>query len=263
MTLSDIQQGLDAHKYELSQLKEEFISLKNRFDTVQRRLEVLSGTEPVSVVDTVVTQSSRKPSDADLIGSPNLGAMGFFSGGRPMRVRHLVELAVEKMGLPQPTNMQSVTNAMGRFLAANVGKEFTFDFNGEKNTYRLTKKFNGLGKDYAHRLYRFVTERTADARQTEVTQRIKDTIAQNSGKTLRQFIFEALQNTNGPLTYNEVAEIVLERGYVTASKKSNFPSMVLHILIQDNAFRRATRKQTRPARFVLAAEESNSMSAQE
>ena len=69
-------------------------------------------------------------------------------------------------------------------------------------------------------------------------------------KPLRIFVKTVLSNSNEPLTVAEVAELVLEAGYLTASKK-NFRNIVQQVLLGDDAFKRATRLKTRPVRYKL------------
>ena len=66
-------------------------------------------------------------------------------------------------------------------------------------------------------------------------------------KTLKDYVKQALDNSNEPLTVKEIAELVLESGYKTTS--DNFNSVVFQILRNDAVFKRKTRPKTRPARF--------------
>ncbi len=72
----------------------------------------------------------------------------------------------------------------------------------------------------------------------------------NNGRSLEDFIIEVLQNSNEPLSAKEVAELVLDAGYRTASKR-NFVNIVLQALVRSPSIRRFTRGKTRPTRYVL------------
>jgi len=67
-------------------------------------------------------------------------------------------------------------------------------------------------------------------------------------KTLKQYIKQVLDASNEPLTVKEIAELIVEAGYKTASM--NITNMVLGALSNDAAFKRKTRPNTKPARFV-------------
>lgn len=71
--------------------------------------------------------------------------------------------------------------------------------------------------------------------------------------TLEDFLVEVLQNSNEPLTAKELADLVVEAGYKTKSKK-NFVGIILQTLVRSPAIRRATRGKTRPTRFSLIEE---------
>lgn len=68
-------------------------------------------------------------------------------------------------------------------------------------------------------------------------------------KSLREFIKEALQNSNEPLAAKEISDMVKEAGYKSNSR--NFQSIVLMCLTKNREFKRTTRAKTRPVRFDL------------
>ena len=69
----------------------------------------------------------------------------------------------------------------------------------------------------------------------------------NEGRSLEDFMVDVLQNSNEPLTAKEVADLVLDAGYKTKSKK-NFVNIVLQAMVRSVFIRRATRvKQDRLA----------------
>ena len=75
-----------------------------------------------------------------------------------------------------------------------------------------------------------------------------ETVPPKPAKTLKECIYEVLDNSNEPLTAREVTDLLLEQGYVTTS--GNFLSVVLQTLMKSPDFVRATR--TRPNRFRIA-----------
>lgn len=69
-------------------------------------------------------------------------------------------------------------------------------------------------------------------------------------KPLKIFVKNVLNTSNEPLTVREIAELVLEAGYKTASVK-NFRNIVQQVLLADAEFKRKTRPKARPARYSL------------
>ena len=77
----------------------------------------------------------------------------------------------------------------------------------------------------------------------------KKKIHLNDGKPLKEWIVELFKNSNEPLTAKEVADLLLDAGYKTLSKK--FAHVVLNTLASYPEFRKATKKR-KPFRFTLA-----------
>lgn len=74
---------------------------------------------------------------------------------------------------------------------------------------------------------------------------------QNPQKPLKWFVKDVLNKSNQPLTIKEVAALVLEAGYKTASTSENFRSIVAAALANDAEFKRKTRAKTRPIRYAV------------
>jgi len=69
-------------------------------------------------------------------------------------------------------------------------------------------------------------------------------------RSLHDYVMEVLENSNEPLTSKEIADLVLEKGYITEAKTA-FSNIVLHALTVSSDFRKATRGKRRPIRYSL------------
>jgi hypothetical protein len=67
---------------------------------------------------------------------------------------------------------------------------------------------------------------------------------------LRQFIVKALSESNEPLTIDQIANLVLEAGYITSSIK-NFRHIVYNILSSNADFKQTNRPKVKPYRYTL------------
>jgi hypothetical protein len=73
---------------------------------------------------------------------------------------------------------------------------------------------------------------------------------QGKFKPLREFIRDALNQSNEPLTVKEITELVLEAGYKTNSN-GNFPTIVQQTIYNDAVIKRKTKPKSRPVRYAL------------
>lgn len=79
----------------------------------------------------------------------------------------------------------------------------------------------------------------------------EDTPEQPSRKQLRDYIIEVLENSNEPLTANEIAELLGDSDYKSRAARKNWPTMILQCLTTSPEFKRATRYRSRPSRYTL------------
>src|SRR5688572_757401 len=84
---------------------------------------------------------------------------------------------------------------------------------------------------------------------TDVKKRRRGRPSKND-RPLHDYVMEVLETSNEPLTAKEIADLVLEKGYVTEAKTA-FANIVLHALTVSADFRKATRGKRRPIRYTL------------
>jgi len=72
-------------------------------------------------------------------------------------------------------------------------------------------------------------------------------------KPLREFVRDALNSSNEPLTVKEITELVLEAGYKTNSN-GNFSNIVQGTIYNDAEIKRKTKPKIRPIRYAIGEE---------
>jgi DNA-directed RNA polymerase specialized sigma54-like protein len=113
----------------------------------------------------------------------------------------------------------------------------------------MTKQLNAKTQDIESLKADLATAKQLIA---SIDSRLKDVVGFSipvEKKSLKSAISDVLNNSNEPLTVAEIAELVLENGYLTQSK-DNFKNMVQQALNGDE-FNRVTKPKQRPSRYAI------------